>query len=685
MARFISKKGFVFLRQIVKGIVLAMLLSGNLWAIEVQKTLATWNFTSNASDAPVQNATSMDSSIEGAYIALGSGVAAGTAGNSFGGKGFNGVASLGEAVDGGRYIELSLTVASGFSISLSGIDYSISRSSTGPTNLICVSQTAGGDLIELCEPYIYNGTSTKAFSHSFQSPLTVNGGSTVKFLIVGWGASKSSGTLYLKESITLNGAILTSGYVPPSVDVASMSRVELGTTLSIPITFSGDVGASVETNIVSTTSGVEGRYCLTNGIFSYTPAISDLSLSPIGFMVSLSVNGISASKSFDVAVWERPSFFETFERAGKTSYGADSIEGTAAAWYGTNYVAQGTVGDYYDDGRSVRFRGDSAYLEMTTDKNHGAGKISITQGIYKGDEGSGFLQLFLSNDGGKTWTAWQSELIAVTKEFNEVVFDDVNVEGRVRLRIVYSGEVRVNIDNVGITDYGEVITEPDEPLLAEIAVVNGTTVKEDFNAIGTGESVPLPQCWRLAYTNTLNCFDLDYVSAVTATEHNGGLGVKVTSAGLYNFGDGLRDEAEDRAIGFLSSGTGCRTSALMLPIRNVGTAPITTFRISYSIEKYRTGRSKKVELRFSRDGKEWLPISDSFYVETVADDSVASVDTLPRPLTVKAYAVINLPPNEVLYFGWFYYSNSDNSSNAQALAIDDIHIHAGLGTVLKLR
>lgn len=648
--------------------------------------LASWTLDSSASVNATQAATTKDSAIASASLVLGTGVKAGGTSGSFGGSGFSSVTSAQGALDAGTYIEASLTVASGFSISLNEISYKYSRSSTGPTNLLWVVQIDGGELIYLCEPFIYTATSVKSNSHSLQTPITVNGGSTVRLLFLGWDATKSTGTLYIRNEISLVGTVLEAGYVPPSIDAIADCKAELGTTLSFPISISGDIGSTVETNVVATTAGVEGNYCLTNGVFSYTPAASDLALSPVGFTISLSVNGTTTSKSFQVTVWERPDFFETFEKEGKTSYGLDSIEGVAATWYGTNYVAQGTDNDYCFDERSIRLRGDGeAYIEMITDKAGGAGTITLTQGRYKSDTGTGYLQLFLSNNKGETWNAWQSELITVSEEFTELTFEDVNIEGSIRLRIVLTGDIRANIDNIGISNYGELVDDPEEEVLTELPIAKGASIKENFNTIGASDSATLPLCWRMAFTNTLNCFTLDYASAAKATEHNGGLGVKVTTAGLYNFGDGDRDEAIDRAPGFLSSSSNYRSCALMVPVKNVGNELIQVFRISYAIEKYRTGRSKKIELRISRDGKEWSPISNDFFVETVADDDDLAVDELPPPTEICALAKVALPPGEVLYFGWFYYSNSSNSSSAQALAIDDIRIRAGLGTILKLR
>ena len=652
-------------------------------------TLATWSFPTPAKTTPVQAANPRDAALATATVSHGTGVSPNNTA-SYGGASFN-EATRDDAITDGSYFQIDLAVATGYAATPDTLGYTLSRSSTGPSDVAWMCSTNGGTTFTQLETF-----TIPASQNSYSLDLSVLGelaaGSTVCLRLVAWNASSSSGTFYFKNSVTLTGTAEAVGEIVPSIDPIADQTAYVGEHLAVPLAI---VGANVTTN-VSASAGVTGDYGVTNAVFHYVPAVGDAALSPVTFTVSLAVAGQTvASETISVSVLERP--FESFDNATKNEYALVAFNNTDFfGWEGTNCMIGATANDNVIGAKSVRFRAGTGYLEMTADKAHGAGSVSLWLGIHKGDtQRDATVRLMLSKNGGSTWTAWNSGDIAVTTTFREVAFADVNVSGNVRLRVEYTGLVRVNVDEIRITDYGS--DEPPQPVeAAYLPVRNGRTARENFDSLGTAKTATLPVPWRMAGVADLHdrietdgAIALSYADAALATTQYGGIGGTITTAGLYNFGDGPRDSALDRAPGFLSSGSsssGYRTCALMVPVRNVDSAAIGSFRIAYSVEKYKSGNAKTVELRVSDDGENWTAAGEAFTLETTGEENSAVYSQeLPPPITVSARLKRPLAPGATLYFGWFYYSNAANSSSAQALAIDDVSIRAGFPTVFSVQ
>lgn len=651
-------------------------------------TLATWSFPTNAKTTPVQDASPKDAALASATVSSGSGVTLGTT-TRYGGSSFHEAASsANDAMANGNFYQIDFEVATSHTATPDALAYTISRSGTGPTNIAWMCSTDGGTTFSQLEAFTFTESGNTVFSLDLSGLGELAAGTAVCLRLVAWNATSSNGNLYFKDAVTLTGDAEAVGEIVPSIDPIAGQTAYVGEHLAVPLAI---VGANVTTN-VSASAGVTGDYGVTNAVFHYVPSVGDAALSPVTFTVSLASAGQTvASETISVSVLERP--LESFDNATKNEYAQIAFNNTDFfGWEGTNCVIGATANDNVIGAKSVRFRAGTGYLEMTADKAHGAGSVSLWLGIHKGDtQKDATVRLMLSKNGGTTWTAWNSGDIAVTTTFSEVAFADVNVSGNVRLRVEYTGLVRVNVDDIRITDYGQ--DEPPPVVVDYLPVRNGKSVREDFDSMGTSQTAALPVPWRMGGTNSLytaiteaGAFVMGYGAAQTATAHYGGIGGSTTAAGLYNFGDGPRDSASDRAPGFLSSGSGHRTCALMVPVRNVDSAAIGSFRIAYSVEKYKSGNAKTVELRVSDDGEHWTAAGEAFTLETTADAASAVYDQeLPPPVIVSARLKRPLVPGATLYLGWFYYSNSANSSSAQALAIDDVTIRAGFPTIFAVQ
>ena len=246
-----------------------------------------------------------------------------------------------------------------------------------------------------------------------------------------------------------------------------------------------------------------------------------------------------------------------------------------------------------------------------------------------------------------------------------------------------------------------------------LEIANGQIARENFDSMGTSATAALPPAWAFAgtaklynnadiYDKTANTITLAYDVFSTNTAFSAGLGGTITSAGYYNFGNGVSGEATDRAPGVYSTSstsTGLRTAALMVPLKNTGAASIGKLRVSWFVEKYKSGRGKTVELRISRDGESWQATGISKTTEDDTDSTGAIVnevygktegEVFPDPEPMKGTIVLDEPlaAGGTLYLGWFCYATSgDTHGKVQALAIDDVEIKAGNPetTVLMMR
>ena len=125
-------------------------------------------------------------------------------------------------------------------------------------------------------------------------------------------------------------------------------------------------------------------------------------------------------------------------------------------------------------------------------------------------------------------------------------------------------------------------------------------------------------------------------AAATVSRAGGGNLSSSAANGTYNFGAGTTAIGNaDRAVGFLSSGTATASGNLYAQLANSMAAAFTDLDISYTVEKYRNGLNA---------------------------------------------AGVTVPPGGTFYLAWNYsVQTGATTSNAQALAIDDITLLGGAG------
>lgn len=652
------------------------------------ETLIQWTLESNSVENGVQVPSASASCVSDAMLSLGGGVTAKDT-KGFGGNAF--METTAEAAnEAGDYFEVALDISAGAEVSFDELAYRLARSGTGPQNLQWLSSVNGGSFTPIGEEITFSSTSSseKNYSLPLDSLGELNENTHLALRLVAWSATKEGGTIFLKSSMTFGGAYSILGPIPLSISPIASAEVFAARSFSVPLSISGD--GIISTNVVANTE-VTGEYGITDGVFYYTPAESDVAYSPVTFTISVSTESETVNETFSVIVRENVSFFENFESAYSGSYALGEFSSDVTMWRGTNFVVKTppAEGDQCNGSKGLKFQGYEGYVEMAIDKALGVGSISLYHGLNANSTGNDetFWTMSISTDGGKSFKRWSSAPVQPSTTFELIRFDNINIEGNVRLRFEYISPVKSRnliIDDIAVSDYGEAPAPPPfEEDSNAIRVRSGISIEENFDSLLTQKEAELPKFWRLATTNEIDGTYLSYENGQNATTQYGGTNSLLKTAGYYNLGDGKNDEAADRAVGFMSSGSNYRTMALMVPIQNVGLTPINSIKVEYSIEKYRTGTAKLIELCTSKDGCNWTVVEGGRVLFEADEGSETWLISGPETMRAKVRTRVEMAPGDTLYLGWIYRSEkAAEAAKAQVLGIDDVKIRLGERSVL---
>lgn len=158
--------------------------------------------------------------IADAKLQLSSALNPSTSASQYGGKVSTTEASLAAAIAAGHYIEISISVASGYELSLSSIEMSGQTSGTGWTDAAFMSAIAGytdGNELDSVTGIagITGGLDTD--SSGWGAPIDLSGAAyqnltgTTTFRIYGWGATSGSGVSYIRDlsgdDFVINGSV----------------------------------------------------------------------------------------------------------------------------------------------------------------------------------------------------------------------------------------------------------------------------------------------------------------------------------------------------------------------------------------------------------------------------------------------------------------------------------------------
>src|SRR5262249_15033689 len=124
---------------------------------------------------------------------------------------------------------------------------------------------------------------------------------------------------------------------------------------------------------------------------------------------------------------------------------------------------------------------------------------------------------------------------------------------------------------------------------AAISLSTATPATQNFDGIGITATAALPSDFRVDKLTTVRTVGT-YSAAVTEASLRGGANLSPTASnGIYNFGSGTTTTGPDRAVGFLSSGSGTMSGNLYAQYVNNTGGNLSGLSISYDVEKYRGG------------------------------------------------------------------------------------------------
>ncbi|TXK36600.1 T9SS type A sorting domain-containing protein [Pontibacter qinzhouensis] len=218
---------------------------------------------------------------------------------------------------------------------------------------------------------------------------------------------------------------------------------------------------------------------------------------------------------------------------------------------------------------------------------------------------------------------------------------------------------------------------------AQIQVLPGTSVTQNFDEIGSSAGAVLPVGWRADNLTSLRTVGSYHTARTTTTQ---AASTAMSVHGIYNFGSTAT--VTDRAIGGLCSSTDSRSVNVYVALKNTGVGSIRDFTISYQVEKYRNGTNPAgftVQLYYSTTGEagSWTSAGEHFRTSFAGSDANISgsgpTGAAPLATSLVTDKTLSLPlaADQTLYLAWNYaVTTGSTTTNAQALGIDDISITA---------
>ncbi|MEI6697216.1 MAG: hypothetical protein WCO13_14270 [Bacteroidota bacterium] len=203
---------------------------------------------------------------------------------------------------------------------------------------------------------------------------------------------------------------------------------------------------------------------------------------------------------------------------------------------------------------------------------------------------------------------------------------------------------------------------------------NGTAFNQNFDGIGTSGTASLPTGWKVGQATTYSA------ATATTTLAYGTSGTGIVSGtstgGTINWANGVTGSSTDRAVGFLTTGTYTSPRSLFVQITNNTGSTISSFSITFDIEKYRSGsRAWDINFFSSVDGTTWTSQTngDQSYVADANNTVINNPPTtISKSVTISGLSIAN---GSSYYLRWAYTGLAGNT-NAQGLGIDNFSITA---------
>jgi len=163
---------------------------------------------------------------------------------------------------------------------------------------------------------------------------------------------------------------------------------------------------------------------------------------------------ISAPESPDMgrSLAVTQTFDETFESATKTAYADANVTFTSGSWDLNSALVGTSASDAKTGSHSIRIE-NTGTLGMNFDVSTGASTVTLSYAVF-GSDGSSQFQLWISSNGGSSYTQTGSTITASSTSLSTATFT-VNQSGtlRLQLRKTTGGSNRINIDNFTINSF----------------------------------------------------------------------------------------------------------------------------------------------------------------------------------------------------------------------------------------
>jgi endonuclease G len=144
---------------------------------------------------------------------------------------------------------------------------------------------------------------------------------------------------------------------------------------------------------------------------------------------------------------------EGFESASKTGYAAADVTFGSGSWNLDDALIGTSTSDAKTGSHSVRIR-NTGTLSMNFDVSGGASTVSLHYAVY-GSDGSSAFQLWVSADGGNTYTQVGTGAVTASGTALTTATFTVNKSGSLRFQVrkTSGGTNRINIDDVSINSF----------------------------------------------------------------------------------------------------------------------------------------------------------------------------------------------------------------------------------------
>ena len=195
--------------------------------------------------------------------------------------------------------------------------------------------------------------------------------------------------------------------------------------------------------------------------------------------VSSTVN-LTASYNSGVGPTPGDEVVETWEGCTVGGYWTQEVQGAAFKWYFSNAGLYARTSDHWNGSLGCCFgKNADSYIQMSEDVTGGASKLTFYAAKY-GSDANPTMKILYSTNGGSTWT--EMATCALNGTWQQYSYD-LNVTGNVRFKFQQTAGVRLNIDDIAITNNAGTVTNPQITAPVNGSTVNVGTIAANQNSV----------------------------------------------------------------------------------------------------------------------------------------------------------------------------------------------------------